>query len=438
MIAFSDGVHILFGVLCIITVASFVFTSSLHQLSRNADFVRFQYRYIGIFLVAMMADWLQGPYLYRLYEHYGFLEGQIAALYISGFISSMLFGPLLGNLADRYGRRRFCITFCYLYSLSCLMKISNNFYILMLGRILGGLSTSLLMSAFESWMIYHHNKMGFPEEWVSKTFALSTFGNGVVAVVAGLLANFAAELNGHHPLRPFLLAVCFLILCAYLIMMYWDIDDPDVLLHKNAPIAQSLETIFQSKRIVFLGIIQCTFEAAVYMFVFLWTPALDPQHVGGHPPLGVMFGSFMLAMMLGSCIFRSAMSKGIPVLKVLGQACTVACLSLAAVALAPNRTFRLFMFVLFEVCCGIVFPGLGTVRSEIIPEPRRASIINLYRVPLNLLVVIFLLLVGHVSFMLLFSLMAALCAVAVAVLRLLHNTIAMDMLTTEDHSMDVT
>ena len=78
----------------------------------------------------------------------------------------------------------------------------------MLGRILGGISTSLLFSTFESWMIFEHNKTGFPSDWLPRTFALATFGNGVVAVVAGVLANFVADAaSGHHRLFYFLRCV---------------------------------------------------------------------------------------------------------------------------------------------------------------------------------------------------------------------------------------
>jgi MFS family permease len=59
-----------------------------------------------VYVLVMLADWVQGPYLYRLYAHHGFLEEQIASLYIVGFSSSMLSGPFLGGLADRYGRKR--------------------------------------------------------------------------------------------------------------------------------------------------------------------------------------------------------------------------------------------------------------------------------------------------------------------------------------------
>ncbi|EGD83416.1 hypothetical protein PTSG_04024 [Salpingoeca rosetta] len=424
---FEEAVYVVFGCVAVGTIAAFVYTSTFHKLSKNADFVTFQYKYLGIYLVAMMADWLQGPYLYRLYEHYGFLEEQIAALYISGFVSSMLFGPLLGNLADRYGRRRLCITFCYLYSLSCLMKLSSSFFLLMLGRILGGLSTSLLTSAFESWMIYQHNKKGFPEEWVSRTFAIATFGNGVVAVLSGVLANFVAELHGHHPLRPFLLSVCFLVLCAYLIMTLWEEDEPELLLRKNAPCGASVRTIFSSRKILLLGAVQATFEAAMYMFVFMWTPVLDPRDVDVHPPLGVIFGTFMLAIMAGSCAFRFSISKSVPVMQTVGYAFATAAVCLFGAAAVESRSAALVFFIVFEACCGVVFPGLGTLRSELLPETERASIINIFRVPLNFMVVVFLTMVGRLTFSHLFALTGALCTLAFAAHVSLQRVIAREL-----------
>ncbi len=46
-------------------------------------------------------DWLQGPYVYALYEHYGFKVGDIGRLFIAGFGSSMIFGTIVGSLADK-------------------------------------------------------------------------------------------------------------------------------------------------------------------------------------------------------------------------------------------------------------------------------------------------------------------------------------------------
>jgi hypothetical protein len=48
-----------------------------------------------------VGDWLQGPYVYALYEHYGYSPAQIGQLFIAGFGSSMLFGTFVGALADK-------------------------------------------------------------------------------------------------------------------------------------------------------------------------------------------------------------------------------------------------------------------------------------------------------------------------------------------------
>ena len=53
----------------------------------------------------------------------------------------------------RLGRRKSCLLYCVLYIASCATKHGQNYWVLMLGRILGGVATSLLFSSFESWMV---------------------------------------------------------------------------------------------------------------------------------------------------------------------------------------------------------------------------------------------------------------------------------------------
>ncbi len=51
------------------------------------------------------------------------------------------------------------MTYCVTYILSCITKHSPQYRVLMLGRILGGIATSLLFSAFESWLVAEHFKV---------------------------------------------------------------------------------------------------------------------------------------------------------------------------------------------------------------------------------------------------------------------------------------
>jgi len=61
---------------------------------------------------------------------------------------------------------------------------------------------------------------------------------------------------------------------------------------------------------------------------------------------------------------------------------------------SPRRQSTVLVFwsfVLFELCCGIHFPLISTLRSRYIPEDSRSAVLNLVRIPLNLLVCIILL-----------------------------------------------
>ena len=58
-----------------------------------------------------------------------------------------------------------------LYSLSCATKHSPDYWILMFGRLLGGIATSLLFSAFESWIVAEHLNKGLEEKWLGDTFS---------------------------------------------------------------------------------------------------------------------------------------------------------------------------------------------------------------------------------------------------------------------------
>ena len=79
--------------------------------------------------------------------------GDIGLLFIAGFGSSLVFGTFAGAACDRAGRRRGCLGYVGSYALSCMLKHSPNYWVLMVGRLLGGISTSLLFSAFEAWMV---------------------------------------------------------------------------------------------------------------------------------------------------------------------------------------------------------------------------------------------------------------------------------------------
>jgi Sugar-tranasporters, 12 TM len=79
-------------------------------------------KYLLVYLLATMADWLQGPYVYALYAEYGYKQHDIAVLFVAGFGSSMIFGSFVGGMADWGGRRAFVVLFAVIYAASCVTK----------------------------------------------------------------------------------------------------------------------------------------------------------------------------------------------------------------------------------------------------------------------------------------------------------------------------
>ncbi|CAG0899302.1 unnamed protein product [Cyprideis torosa] len=188
----------------------------------NPEFLRFQNTYCIVYFLAVFADWLQGPYVYKLYSYYGFGEFEIAVLYIIGFAVSATLGTFTGPLADKFGRKRMCLIFCVLYGLTCLTKVSSSGIVLGLGRVLGGISTSILFSAFESWYVYEHKeRYQFDSSWLSLTFGRTTYWNGILAIFAGVVANVVAEDLQFGPLAPFIVAIPVLMACAVAIQTGW-------------------------------------------------------------------------------------------------------------------------------------------------------------------------------------------------------------------------
>ena len=143
---------------------------SAHKTHRSlhAEFDSFRRSYLSVYLVIMLADWMQGTHMYTLYLSYNV---NISALFLTGFLSGAIFAPFLGSLVDKFGRKRSCIVYCVLEIIINWLEHYSSFEILLLGRVLGGISTNLLFSAFESWMATEHRKKGFPDEWMARTYS---------------------------------------------------------------------------------------------------------------------------------------------------------------------------------------------------------------------------------------------------------------------------
>ena len=68
-----------FGLAAIAAVTNYLSkkTEGQKQSVSNANFIAFQRSFFTVYFLALIGDWLQGPYVYKLYEYYGFRESQV-------------------------------------------------------------------------------------------------------------------------------------------------------------------------------------------------------------------------------------------------------------------------------------------------------------------------------------------------------------------------
>eukprot|EP00929_Paragymnodinium_shiwhaense_P002207 TRINITY_DN10241_c0_g2_i1.p1 TRINITY_DN10241_c0_g2~~TRINITY_DN10241_c0_g2_i1.p1 ORF type:complete len:612 (-),score=149.29 TRINITY_DN10241_c0_g2_i1:70-1905(-) len=424
--------HELMAPMLALTVSLAILARPTTDESMPEGFAWYQFSYLVVWAFCVAGDWLQGPYVFALYAAYGFSIPEIAQLFVAGFGSSLVFGCFVGSFIDYFGRKRSCIAYCILYILSCVTKHYNDYSILMVGRLLGGICTSLLFSCFECWLVAEHLEVRkFSGQLLSYMFGMMFSMMYFVAIATGIIAESISRNFPFQPISPgsivytggfcvpFDLAIGTLLVGMVLIMAWWGENYGASTSDENFSdsFLKAGRLLVTDFRMMLLCVIVACYESSMYAFVFHWTPALESKVV--KPPHGVIFSLFMMACMCGasgSTIISRTVSPlpqllavmllGIVSFGTLTQSAATSTTSREALL----RTFLAFMA--FEFCVGIYFPNVGMLKSEIVPENVRGVMYNIFRLPLNALVLVLLL--GEVPMVTCFQLCMGLCMASFA------------------------
>jgi len=394
------------------------------KLELPVSFVKFRLVYLGVWTICVAADWLQGPYVYALYSAYGFSGHEIAELFVAGFGAALLSSCFVGSVADKFGRKRCCMAYCVLYIISCMTKHYRNYWILMFGRLTGGFATSLLFSCFECWMVSEHTvRHAFSQDLLSYLFGIKFNVMYCVAILAGLLAQAGADMFSFQSYSkgsmfhtggatvPFDISIVFLSVGLVLISLIWEENygsrERETSVNTFDSMKEAARLFFADTRFVCLSMLVACFEGSMYAFVFNWTPALASKEVP--PPFGIIFALFMMACMSGASA-STLMSERWSAQQRLMVACMLSSVSFVIASTTTSLQVCFASFLLFEFCVGAYFPSIGVVKSEIVPEAIRGTMYNMFRAPLNAVVVGLLL--SHISWMTCFHICAGLLAAA--------------------------
>jgi MFS family permease len=161
--------------------------------------------------------------VYSLYkDQFGLKETIVAALFTTGFLSGGISGYFVGQFADRYGRKTACLVFCVTYSIACFSTLVPKLPVLFLGRVFGGLSTSMMYSAFESWMVTEYHRRGLEKAGtsLSSMFGVMTTLNSIVAILAGVFSEWLVQVT-RTKRAPFMASAGLLMIAFWVILTCW-------------------------------------------------------------------------------------------------------------------------------------------------------------------------------------------------------------------------
>eukprot|EP01062_Namystynia_karyoxenos_P002245 TRINITY_DN107_c0_g1_i3.p3 TRINITY_DN107_c0_g1~~TRINITY_DN107_c0_g1_i3.p3 ORF type:complete len:169 (+),score=43.58 TRINITY_DN107_c0_g1_i3:322-828(+) len=155
----------------------------------------------------------------------------------------------------------------------------------------------------------------------------------------------------------------------------------------------------------------------MYTFVFMWTPTLESS---GEVPHGFVFACFMMSCSVGASVCDVLSSRATPEHYMI-YVFAVAALSMMGPVLTSAPVVLMVCFCVFEVCVGIFWPSIMRMRSKYLPEEGRATIMNVFRIPLNFLVCVVLSQQGVISVTQDFMICSAAHAVCVVLQCLLYQ-----------------
>jgi MFS transporter, MFS domain-containing protein family, molybdate-anion transporter len=343
--------------------------------------------------------------------------------------------PITGPLVDKIGRKKAAMLYCCLEMLINMLEQYPFLYGLILSRMLGGFTTNLLSSVFETWLDTEYRKRGFEKEKYEIIMRDSVIVSNLAAIFSGYLAHTLAERYG--AVGPFEGAVTCTAIALVVVAVIWtenygssDDESKDMIGYfKEAVYAFRADN--KMRRI---GILQGLSAGCVQIFVFLWAPTM--RHLSrkapkgcwgldrdGEPAYGLIFGAFMGAGVLGGLIApkirkivtsvltphsddTNATTQTIEIesegavtvrpmaVEFLASTCYFlsALLLLVPYVVSEHNPYAfslsLYSLLAFELLIGIFLPCEGVIRSLYFPTNARASIMTLPRIIVNVAVAI--------------------------------------------------
>ena len=359
-------------------------------------------RYLVAFVLTRSAMWAKAPYLYTLFMTvHKFTMAEIGILYLIDAVSALIFGPITGQLADKYGRRMFCHCYNFSIILNLLLRMQGSRFLAYVAQVVTGFGAGLICTTFEAWVVSESEKEfdGFhreDERFRKRLFKNSNVLDAAVSIITSGICAIIYSFMGIY--APFWISIALSLLASIVIAVLWDENKP--LANSTQSTGAQLKEAFSELKkvnVLCIGLIEGIAMGILNIYLFSWTPILKQSTPGGMN-VGFIYTSMVLTMIIGTksyevlivyCNFDYYMSI---------TGCLFIQGFLLFITYFDDRFLaRLIYLSLFSGTTGFYSPLNSIIKSNILIDKYRALLMNLFRIPLNIYVIIVLLTLRYMN-----------------------------------------
>ena len=312
-----------------------------------------------------------------------FSISQVALLFGATRLAVFIFEIPTGIFADSYGRKKSILLTYFLSIFSALICFfSSNFYLLLIGSIVYGLSLTFISGAFEALVVDSFD-LSKKENFRNRVFVRM----GIASTLGFIFGGFASSVVGYYQIKYIWLIQAIIAICALFMASFFlrekfypkekSLDKQSIPGLLIDIIKTPLNLIFKNRKILFMLIISVLISLASAVYLIGWP--LIFKNILSLPIyyFGIISSIAAIFFLLGSYLAEKfSLKRGainIIIVSLLGMLFFYIVFGLSKVIL-----LSVISFIMIDFFNGAFTPLFYSFLNKFIPSDKRATILSFY------------------------------------------------------------
>ena len=360
-----------------------------------------QLRYLIAYLITRAAIWAKTPYLYHLImtvQEVSFADK--GYMFFINIVFALIFIPLTKQFADKKGRRFVCRFYNYriIFYLVLLMRGSNLQS--SIAYIIPCFDAEIISTIFEDWFISESEKeferyKKERERFQKNLFVKSKVYDSIIGIITSIICAFIYSYFGIN--APFIFSIILSSSASIVIPILW--DENGLYIEQAEDLKTQLRNAmkeFKKMEVLFVGLIEGLAKACFYIYIFSLYPILK-QSTPGDMNTGFIVILMVLTIIIGNKLYELL----IVYLHFDYYISITGCLFFQGVLLFSvyyvDGFLARIIFLALLNGFNVFYNALNSLVKSNILEEKQRTLMNLFRIPTIIFVIIVLLILNYID-----------------------------------------